>query len=87
MGRFLFLGRCSALILFLWSIFCRFLLGCRFCRLDIFLDSCYLSLVAWNSQLFSFALFLSFSRISTISFFPCLKSSTVNFKERFPAEM
>jgi len=37
--------------------------------------------------LFSFALFSSVSTISAISFFPSLKSSTVNLSLNFPAEM
>ncbi len=45
------------------------------------------SSVAKNSQLFSFARFSSFSRIFVISFLPCLKSSTVSFRESFPAEI
>ena len=75
------------LILFCLNIFCKCLLGCRFCILNIFLAPFYLSSVAKNSQLFSFACFSNFSRISVISFFPCLKSSTVSLREKFPAEM
>ena len=37
--------------------------------------------------MFSFALFSNSSRISVISFLPCLKFSTVRLRESFPAEM